>query len=64
MRRYCKNVDIKNIDFIKRCIYLWMEGKLNRKDVQRFMSFYAGLTYQEIKERVDCEDYRLSLIHI
>ena len=58
MRRYCKNVDIKNIDFIKRCIYLWMEGKLNRKDVQRFLSFYAGLTYQEIKERVDCEDYR------
>lgn len=57
MRRFCRNVDIKDKRFIERCIYLWLEEKKNRKDVQRFLSFYSGLSYREIQEAVDCEDY-------
>lgn len=57
MRRFCRSVDIKDINFIKRCIRLWLDEKKNRKDVQKFLSFYSGLTYQEIKESMYCEDY-------
>lgn len=57
MRRFCRNVDIKDIEFIKRCIYLWLDEKKSRRDVQRFLSFYAGLPYQKIREAIECEDY-------
>lgn len=56
MRRFCRNVDVKNTEFIKRCIYLWLEGKKNRKDVQRFLARYAGIPYLEIREALYCED--------
>ena len=47
MRRY-KCIDITNTGFIERCIYLWLDGKKSRVDVQRFLSRYTGLTYRQV----------------
>lgn len=41
MRRYCKNVDITDIGFIERCIYLWINEKKKRRDVQHFLAQYS-----------------------
>ncbi len=57
MRRYCRNVDISNIDFIKRCIYLWLDGKKNRRDVLRFFAAYSDLPARQIREAAACENY-------
>ena len=57
MRRYCKNVDITDLQFIQGCIWLWMSHKKNRRDVRRFLSFYSGYTYEEICIMLDAEDY-------
>lgn len=50
MRRYCKNVDITDIGFIERCIYLWIDRKKNRRDVQRFLAHYTDFNYRQIYE--------------
>lgn len=47
MRRY-KCVDIIDIGFIERCIYLWLDGKKGRADVQHFLSRYTSLTYRQV----------------
>lgn len=56
MRRYCKNVDITDIDFIKRCIYLWIDGKKSRDDVRRFLAEYSNLSYREISGMLENGD--------
>lgn len=50
MRRYCKNVDITNTGFIERCIYLWLEKKRSRRDVQRFLARYTSFSYRQIRK--------------
>lgn len=57
MRRFCRSVDIKKIEFIERCIYLWIDEKKGRKDVQHFLSLYSGLSCREIRRAIECEDY-------
>ena len=47
MRRY-KCVDITDIGFIERCIYLWLDEKKGRADVQHFLSRYTSLTYRQV----------------
>ena len=56
MRRFCRNVNITDINFIKRCIYLWIDEKSGRKDVQRFLAKYAGLPYKVVREAIACVD--------
>ena len=57
MRRYCKGVDITNIEFIERCIYLWLDGKRTRQDVRRFLSQYTDLNYRQVCERMRLGEY-------
>lgn len=59
MRRYCKNVDITDTGFIERCIYLWLEKKRSRRDVQRFLAHYTDLTYRQIRKmmRIKATDW-------
>ena len=57
MRRFCRNVDIKDTEFIKRCTRLWLDEKKGRNDVQRFLAHYAGLTYRAVHEAIECDDY-------
>lgn len=52
MRRYCRNVDITDIGFIERCIYLWIEEKKSRRDVQHFLAGYTDLTYRQIRKMI------------
>ena len=52
MKRYCKNVDITDINFITRCIYLWLEGKIGRYSVQHFLSQYSAYSHKEIRNLV------------
>lgn len=56
VRRFCRNVNITDINFIKRCIYLWIDEKSGRKDVQRFLAKYAGLPYKVVREAIACGD--------
>ena len=56
VRRFCKNVDITDINFIKRCIYLWIDEKSGRKDVQRFLAKYDGLPNKVVREAIACGD--------
>ena len=57
MRRYCRNVDITDINFIVRCIYLWLDDKKKRRDVQHFLASYSGIPYRIVREAIACEDY-------
>lgn len=58
MRRYCRNVDITDIEFIKGCIWKWLKEKKSRREVQAFLSKYSPYTYREIHTMIDVEDYR------
>lgn len=59
MRRYCRDVNITDLIFIQRCIYLWMQHKKNRRDVRRFLTYYSDYTYAEICTMMDAEDYSI-----
>ena len=51
MRRYCKNVDITDTGFIECCIYLWLDEKKKRRDVQRFLAQYSQvLNFRDIQD--------------
>jgi hypothetical protein len=65
MRRYCQNVDITDIEFIECCIYLWMENKKSRRDVQRFFAHYTTFTYQQIRKmaRIGEWDWLSECVH-
>lgn len=55
MRRYCKDADITNIEFIERCIYLWLEKKKSRRDVQRFLAEYSILDYRDVRKLMELD---------
>lgn len=40
IKRYCRDVDITNIEFIKESCYAYFEGKWGRRDVQRFIKSF------------------------
>lgn len=59
MRRYCRNVDITDIEFIKRCVWKWIKDKKNRRDVQRFLAQYSAYySYKQIQLMMYVQDYR------
>ena len=58
MRRYCREVDISDIGFIERCIWLWLAKKKKRADVQHFLAQYSDdLTYRDVREHIANKDY-------
>lgn len=50
MRRYCKHVDITSIYFIRRAIYMCLDGKWRRSDVHEMLAaFSPDLTRREVE---------------
>ena len=57
MKRYCKNVNIRDIEFLKKCVGLWVEKKRDRGYAHKLLSQYTGIPRREIEEAIACEDY-------
>lgn len=53
IKRYCKNVDITNVEFIEKSCFDYLQGKWGRDDVQRMLSRFSHLPKSKIKEIVD-----------
>ena len=53
IKRYCKDVDIENVSFIENCCFKYLEGKWGRRDVQKFLSDFSGLSIEFIDFKVD-----------
>jgi len=62
MKRYCKNIDICNMDFIVSCIYKYLKRKWNRKDVRRLFCKFSNYSYLEITGFVNNDRTRIHCI--
>jgi RNA-directed DNA polymerase len=52
MKRYCKKVDITNVEFIERCAYDYLDGKWNRNDVASLFVRFSDYSFRQIKGMV------------
>lgn len=64
IKKYCKNVDITNVDFIEGCIFKYLDGKKKskwgRRNVQKFLSDFSGFNREYIRFKVaNGEKYEL-----
>jgi len=50
MRRYCKDVEIKDINYIKDAVRECLRGKWNKRKVIKFISCYENIPQKEVKE--------------
>lgn len=52
MKRYCKNVDIHNLEFLKLCAKDCLKKKWNRRDVNSFFQSLTEKSKEEIKTAI------------
>lgn len=55
IKRYCKNVDITEVDFIENCCFKYLDGKWKRNDVHRLLARFSHWTVGEIRSIVDAD---------
>lgn len=55
IKRYCKDVDVTDVDFVEMCCFKYLDGKWKRNDVQRLLSRFSACSVGEIKSIVDNE---------
>ena len=48
MKRYCKDIDITDRDFISHAVHDCIKRKLKRADTIRLLSYYSGIEYTVI----------------
>ena len=49
IKKYCKEVDITEIEFIEQCCFKYLKGKWSRNDVQRLLVRYSHYSFREIE---------------
>lgn len=59
MKRYCKNVDITDREFIRKAVYKCLDGKMNRRDSVRMFAEYSKIPTEKIWAIVDEKEYGL-----
>lgn len=55
IKKYCKDVDVTNVDFVEMCCFKYLDGKWKRNDVQRLLVRFSGLSKEEVKHIVYSE---------
>lgn len=50
IKRYCKDVDITQIDFVEMCCFKYLDGKWKRNDVHRLLARFSSWTVKEIEQ--------------
>lgn len=59
IKRYCKDMDITDLDFIKSCCYKFLQGKWKRNDVLRMLVKFYDTSYLRMKMAVQTKDEAL-----
>lgn len=65
MKKYCKNIDITNREFIRKAVYKCLYGgkngknKLKRKDTLRMFQEYSGASMDILKKIVKDREYQM-----
>lgn len=54
MKRYCKNIDILDMDFLKICIRKCLKKKWKRRDVLEYFSDLTARSEKEVLELIQC----------
>ena len=57
IKRYCKDVDVANVEFIKSCCFLYLDGKWKRNDVIGLFTRFSDYSFDKVKNIVYTEDY-------
>lgn len=57
MKKYCKDIDISDINLITRAINECLSGKILRKDTLKLLSETSNLSVDKIKEKIINEGY-------
>lgn len=55
IKRYCKNVDVTNLDFIEQCCRKYLDKKWKRRDVSRLFVRFSNYSYSEVRDIVENE---------
>lgn len=55
IKRYCKNVDVTDLNFIEYCCRKYLDNKWKRKDVSRLFVRFSEYSYGEIRSIVEAE---------
>lgn len=53
IKRYCKGVDITNVNFIESCCFKYLDGKWKRNDVAGLFVRFSDYSFKEIKYLVE-----------
>lgn len=53
MKKYCKNIDLLNEEFLEECVRACLFSKWKRKDVKAFIKKLTGFSYEKIQEIYD-----------
>lgn len=59
IKRYCKNIDVTDVNFIEYCIYDYLDEKWSRNDVIGLFVRFSDYSFREIKNitsRIDKSD--------
>ena len=57
IKRYCKDVDVTDVEFIKSCCFLYLDEKWKRRDVIGLFTRFSNYSFDEIRSIVNEEDY-------
>lgn len=57
IKRYCKGVDIADVNFIENCCFKYLDGKWKRNDVAGLFERFSDYSFSEIKDITNREDY-------
>lgn len=59
MKKYCKDIDIRDRDLIKRSVLECLKDKIGRADVLRMFSEYSGISFKMLKNIAKEKNYKL-----
>ncbi len=57
IKRYCKDVDVTDVNFIESCCFKYLDGKWKRNDVAGLFVRFSDYSFKEIKDITNREDY-------
>lgn len=49
LKRYCKNIDITDRNFIEKAVFKCLDTRMDRRDTMKLLSEYINIPYPDIK---------------
>lgn len=58
LKRYCKNIDITDRNFIEKAVFKCLDTRMDRRDTMKLLSEYINIPYPDIKRIAEKSYYQ------